>query len=116
MLAYYVRGLVNLYYPESLFHRARGSVADLERAREMLPTSNVRTEYHVRAYISLGDAYWKINDLEKARAEWTEGAQRFPGNDALRARLSLQGRALARLIDDALDPAVRVDTSLRELF
>src|SRR5262245_46195061 len=67
LVAYYIRGLVNLYYPEPVFHRARGGIADLEHARDMLPRLPVQL-YHARVYISLGDGYWKVHELDRAIA------------------------------------------------
>ncbi len=115
LVAYYIRGLIALYYPEPLFHRARGGIADLERAREMLAALPVRP-YHARVYVSLGDGYWKIGEHQAALSVWTEGSKRFPDNPALRARLGARAEDLDRLVERALDPAVRVDTSLQELF
>jgi tetratricopeptide (TPR) repeat protein len=114
-LAYYVRGLVALFYPDAVFHRARGGIADLERAREMLTDLSPHPS-HARVYASLGDGYWKIHDLPKAISIWTDGLQKFPRNLDLRARLTNRGSDLDRLIGRVLDPAFRVDTSLRELF
>ena len=115
LVAYYIRGLIALYYPEAVFHRARGGIADLEHAREMLATLPVQP-YHARVYISLGDGYWKVKDLERARSIWTDGANRFPANPALRSRVTTRGGELDRIVDQALDPGTRVDTSLQELF
>ena len=114
-LAYYIRGLAALFFPEAVFHRARGGIADLEHVREMLAAQAVLPQ-HVHVYISLGDGYWKINDLARALAVWTDGLNRFPANTDLRARLTNRGAALDRLVQRALDPANRVDTSLFELF
>jgi hypothetical protein len=114
-LAYYVRGLIALFYPDVVFHRARAGIADLERAREMV-TDLPPHPSHARVYTSLGDGYWKIHDLPKAISIWTDGAQKFPRNPDLRTRLASHGSDLDRLVEHALDPAVRVDTSLRELY
>ena len=115
LVAYYIRGLINLYYPEAVFHRARGGIADLERARGMLVTLP-RQPYQARVYVSLGDGYWKIKDMPRAVSIWTDGASRFPADQALRSRVAARGADLDRLVEHALDPATRVDTSLHELF
>jgi hypothetical protein len=115
LVAYYIRGLVALYYPEAVFHKARGGIADLEHARAMLAGLPVQP-YHARVYVSLGDGYWKVKDLARAIATWTDGLGRFPSDAALRSRLAVRGADLDRLVERALDPATRVDTSLRELF
>ena len=115
LVAYYIRGVIALYYPEVIFHKSRGGIADLEHALGMLATLPVQP-YHARVYISLGDGYWKVKDLVRAQATWSDGLKRFPSNDALRQRLAARGADLDRLVEHALDPATRVDTSLRELF
>jgi hypothetical protein len=115
LVAYYIRGLINLYYPEAVFHRARGGIADLERGRGMLATLPPQP-YHARVYVSLGDGYWKVKDLARAVSIWTDGANRFPADQALRSRVAARGADLDRLVEHALDPATRVDTTLHELF
>ena len=86
LVAYYIRGLIALYYPEAVFHRARGGIADLERARGMLPTLPGQP-YHARVYVSLGDGYWKIKDMARAVSIWTDGVNHFPENLRLRCNL-----------------------------
>lgn len=115
LVAYYVRGLIALYYPEAVFHRARGGIADLEHARGML-ASLPPQPYHARVYVSLGDGYWKVKDAARAAAIWAEGLNRFPANLPLRGRVVARGADLDRIVERALDPATRVDTSLHELF
>lgn len=114
-VAYYIRGLIALYYPEMVFHRARSGIADLERAQGLLAGVTAQPA-HARVYMSLGDGYWKVHDLARAVSVWTDGLNRFPANPALRARLTSRGEDLDRLVEHALDPATRVDTSLQELF
>lgn len=115
LVAYYIRGLIALYYPEPVFHRARGGIADLEHARSLLAGLSLQP-YHARVYISLGDGYWKVHELARAITIWTEGQRRFPTDQTLRSRLANRGADLDRLVEHALDPATRVDTSLQELF
>ena len=111
-LALYVRGLVYLYYKPFLRVTHLG-VEDLERALDMQRRETERT-YHVHTYISLGDGYWKMNNLTKATAVWREGLAHFGGNPALQARLAAKGPELQRLVSDTLDADVRLDTSLSE--
>lgn len=113
-ISLYTRGNSYLYWPK-IFNRAQLGVADLERALRMQKSEKVKS-YHVRVYISLGDGYWKTDNLEKARAIWQEGSKLFPNNQPLKARLSKQGDELKVYIDDVLDPGKRVDTNLRELW
>lgn len=114
-IAYYTRGNSYLYWPK-IFNRASLGVADLEQAMKMQKADGKKRSYYVRAYISLGDGYWKMENLEKARAIWKEGLRLFPNNPQLKARLSLDGEALKVYIDDTLDPNKRVDTNLQELW
>jgi len=115
LLAYFIRGLAALYYPDAVFHRARGGIADLEYVRQRL--SGLSPEpYHARVFMSLGDGYWKVHELPHALSIWTEGLRRFPENAALRERVSLGGADLDQVVGRSLDPAIRVDTSLNELF
>jgi hypothetical protein len=74
LVAYYIRGLIALYYPEAVFHRARGGIADLEQARDYCQGAQ---PYHARVSL-LGDSYWKVKDLAHARSIWTDGATAFP--------------------------------------
>jgi hypothetical protein len=111
-LAFYVRGLVYLYYKPFLRVTHLG-VEDLERALDMQRREPQRS-YHVHTYISLGDGYWKMNNLPRATAVWREGLEHFAGNTALQARLVAKGPDLQRLVSDTLDADIRIDTSLSE--
>jgi tetratricopeptide (TPR) repeat protein len=110
----YTRGNSYLYWPK-IFNRAHLGVADLEQAMKMQKADKLRS-YHVRAYISLGDGYWKMDDVPKAKTIWQEGAKLFPTNAGLKARLSKDGDDLSKYIDDVLDPNKRVDTDLHEIW
>ena len=111
-LALYVRGLVYLYYKPFLRVTHLG-VEDLERALEMQRREPQRS-YHVHTYVSLGDGYWKMNNLTRAVEVWREGLEHFAGNTALQARLAAKGPDLQRLVSDTLDADVRIDTSLSD--
>jgi tetratricopeptide (TPR) repeat protein len=113
-ITYYTRGNGYLFWPTALGKGPLG-IADLERALELQRHDTIRT-YHVRAFISLGDGYWKIGQPEKARAIWTEGTRLFPDNATLKTRLSSDPDAVTNLVADAFDPSRRVDTDLRELW
>ncbi len=113
-LTYYTRGNSYLFWPAAL-GRAPLGIADLERALELQRHATQRS-YHVRAFIALGDGYWKAGQAEKARATWTEGARLFPDNPTLKTRLSNDVDAITNLVADAFDPSHRVDTDLRELW
>jgi tetratricopeptide (TPR) repeat protein len=113
-IALYTRGNSYLYWPR-VFARASLGVADLEKAYAM-QKSEPKKSYHVRVYISLGDGYWKTDNIEKARSMWQEGLQAFPDSQPLKDRLSKQGDDLKTYIDNVLDPNKRVDTDLKELW
>lgn len=113
-IALYTRGNSYLYWPK-VFGRAGLGVADLERAYAMQKAEPKRS-YHVRVYVSLGDGYWKTENIEKAKAIWKEGASQFPDSQALKDRLSKQGEDLDTYINNVLDPNKRVDTDLKELW
>jgi tetratricopeptide (TPR) repeat protein len=113
-IGYYTRGNSYLYWPK-IFGRAKLGVADLEKAMEIMRKDKVRS-FHVRGYIALGDGYWKMDDMAKAKAVWSEGAKKFPNDAQLKARLSRDGDDLTKYIDDVLDPNKRVDTDLHELW
>src|SRR5215469_6022052 len=113
-IALYTRGNSYLYWPK-IFHRASLGVADLEKAYALQKTEGKKS-FHVRVYVSLGDGYWKTDELDKAKAIWKEGAAAFPDNQGLKDRLAKQGDDLEKYINDVLDPNKRVDTDLKELW
>jgi tetratricopeptide (TPR) repeat protein len=113
-IALYTRGNSYLYWPK-IFGRAPLGVADLEAALK-LQKAEAKKNYYARAYIALGDGYWKTDDLAKAKQIWAEGLKEFPSNTALQARMKAAGDALQAVIDDTYDITKRVDTSLAELW
>lgn len=113
-IAYYTRGVSYLFWPR-IFKRAAQGVADLEAAMK-LQKADRRHGYHVKAYIALGDGYWKIDEPDKARSVWKEGLKVFPDSEALRKRLALSGDQLRDLIEAQFDPANRVNTDLGDLW
>jgi len=114
-VAYLVRGLVNLYYDNVIFHRANKGIADLEEARR-LSVVHPRLAYVPRIFISLGDGYWRVKNLIKAREVWRDGLAEFPDHEPLRARLMSSDDVIRGLVAHTFDPDLRVDTSLREVF
>src|SRR5215472_11532780 len=113
-ISYYTRGESYLFWPK-IFNRAALGVADLQKALET-QKKGPRRGYYVKTYIALGDAYWKTDDLAKARATWQEGLKEFPNNEQLKSRLSLEGDQLKAAIEEQFDPNKRVNTDLRELW
>jgi tetratricopeptide (TPR) repeat protein len=114
-LAYLIRGLVNLYYDQFVFHRTDKGVADLETARR-LAAAHPQIGYTPRILLALGDGYWRLHQPEKARDTWREGLDGWPEVDGFRVRLNARDEAIPDIIERALDAGVRVDTTLRELF
>lgn len=110
----YTRGMSYLFWPK-IFNRAPMGVADLERALK-IQAAGPKKGYYVKTYLALGDAYWKTDQLEKARSIWQKGLKQFPDNQQLKARLDHQGDDLQKIIEANLDPNKRVDTDLRELW
>ena len=113
-IAYYTRGNSYLFWPK-IFGRTPLGVADLEQAMKM-QKQDAKRSYHVRVYISLGDAYWKMDDVAKAKEIWKEGLALFPESASLRSRISKDGDDLKNYIEDVLDPGKRVDTNLQEIW
>jgi len=113
-IAHYTRGNSYLFWPR-IFGRAKLGVADLEAALKMQQAEK-KQPYHVRVFISLGDGYWKMDDLARARSTWEEGLRQHPDNAELKARLSREGDELKSYIDGVLDPSKRVDTNLKDLW
>lgn len=114
-LALYTRGNSYLYWPK-VFGRAPLGVADLEEAVALSKKEKIRKRVYARAYIALGDGYWKTDQPEKARAIWQDGLKLFPGEKQLEARLARSGEELEAYIHDQLDPGKRVDTNLEPLL
>jgi tetratricopeptide (TPR) repeat protein len=114
-LAYLIRGLVNLYYDQFVFHRTDKGVADLETARQ-LAASHPQIAYVPRILVALGDGYWRLNRPDRARSIWREGLEAFPDQQTFRTRLDARADQIPDIIERALDAGVRVDTTLRELY
>jgi tetratricopeptide (TPR) repeat protein len=113
-IALYTRGNSYLYWPK-IFGRGPLAVADLERA-VAISKSEPKRAYQAHAYAALGEAYWRTDQPERARAAWEEGARLFPQDAVLKALLSRQGDDLEAFIADQVDRTKRVDTDLRELW
>jgi tetratricopeptide (TPR) repeat protein len=115
VLAFYMRGLINLYYNNFIFHRVPRGVADLENALTMA-TPDTPPALLARVYTALGDGQFKLGNLAKARETWTAGRVRFPDDAGFKARLAAQGEPLDDLVTTALTASRRVDTSLDDIY
>ena len=115
VLAYYVRGVINLFYNAFIFHRADKGVADLTTALGMVD-GNTPPQLVLRVYTALGDGYVRLQNVAKAREVWTAGLAKFPGDAGLKSRLAAQGEALEDIVTTALTASRRLDTSLNGLL
>ena len=115
VLAYYVRGVINLFYNAFIFHRADKGVADLTTALGMVD-GNTPPQLVLRVYTALGDGYVRLQNVAKAREVWTAGLAKFPGDPGLKSRLAAQGEALEDIVTTALTASRRLDTSLDGLL
>jgi tetratricopeptide (TPR) repeat protein len=115
VLAFYLRGLINLYYNTFIFKRTGKGVADLNTAASMI-TADTPPTLVARVYVALGDGYFRLSNLPKAREIWSAGASKFPGNDAFRERLEKSGEPLADVVTTALSAGRRSDTSLNGIY
>ena len=86
----------------------------LARAAEKGPC--VQAAQPCTEWVALGDGFWKMDQLEKARATWAEGLKEYPETPGLQDRLSKQGDDLKTLIQDHFDFKKRVDTNLSNLW
>lgn len=114
-LAYYVRGLINLYYNNFIFHRVPRGIADLEQALMMM-TADSAPALILRVRTSLGDGYFRLGNAVKARDVWSAAQKQFPADAGLKNRLEKQGTELEDVVTTALTASTRVDTSLVELL
>lgn len=111
---FYIRGVINLYYNRAIFNRTDKGVADLLEARRI--TIARQSPWVPRIDVSLGDGYWRLDQPDRARATWREGLALCPDCAALIERVRGDDRQVHDIVEHALDPNVRVDTSMRELF
>jgi tetratricopeptide (TPR) repeat protein len=109
-LGRYTRGNSYLYWP-AIFGRTQSAIADLEKAIELSQQTDKR-DYHARAYIGLGEAYWRLNNLEKARQIWREALQLFPDDKELPVLLEQDDKALNAFLTAHFEPGKRVDTNV----
>ena len=114
-LAYYLRGVINLYYNRRIFNRTERGLADLQRAMSMR-TPETPPALVARIHTAIGDGQFRQGNLAQAREAWSIGAARFPDDVALRRRLEKQGQELDVIVWQTLAPERRADTSLSGLL
>ena len=115
VLAYYVRGLINLYYNNFIFHRVPRGIADLEQALA-LASADAPPPLLLRVRTALGDGYFRLGNPAKARDVWSAALAKFPGEAGLKSRLDSEGTTLEDIVTTALTAGRRVDTSLTDVF
>jgi len=115
VLAYYMRGLINLYYNRFIFKRTDKGVADLAQALSMAP-ADTPPKLLALIYIALGDGYFRLEQVSKARETWSAGLAKFPGDARFVERLQKQGESLADVVTTNLTAGRRVDTSLVDVL
>ena len=115
VLAYYIRGVINLFYNAFIFHRADKGVGDLTTALTMID-GRTPAPLVLRVYTALGDGYVRLQNVPKARTIWTEGVAKFPADAGLKSRLAAQGEPLEDIVTTALTASRRLDTSLTGLL
>ncbi len=114
-LGRYTRGNSYLFWP-AIFGRTQLGLDDLTRAIEMAKETKSRP-YHGRAWASLGDGYWRLDDYEKAMATYRQGLELYPDNQELEERAVLEGEeALGAYLEALFDTNKRVGTHLREIW
>ena len=111
VLAYYMRGQINLYYNRLIFHRTDKGVADLTQALSMI-TNETPPALVARVYAALGDGYFRLENLSKAREVWSTGLAVCRDDPGLTTRLDTHGQALLEVVTAALSAGRRSDTSL----
>lgn len=115
-LGYYSRGHAYLFWP-TIFGRAPKGIGDLEKAIEISKKDAKKKPYYSRAWAALGDGYWRLDDVDKAREIWRQGLAAYPDDAELEARLARTDRAeLDAYLEAHYETGHRVDTHLREIF
>jgi tetratricopeptide (TPR) repeat protein len=114
-LGHYTRGNSYLYWP-AIFGRTALAIADLEQAIAISEKLEKQRSHHVRPYVGLGEAHWRLDDIQKARVVWQDALKRFPDNEDLKKRLSMNDEALTAFLTSHFEPGQRVDTNLSVLW
>jgi tetratricopeptide (TPR) repeat protein len=115
-LGYYSRGHAYLFWPP-IFGRVEAGIADLEQAVAISKKKGDRQAYYARAWAALGDGFWRLENIDRAREIWKQGLSAYPDDPELKARAGRADRAeLDAYLLAHYDTTVRVATSLNEIF
>ena len=111
-LAYYLRGVTNLFYNNLIFKRVPRGIEDLKQALALVTPQTPRL-LAARIHASIGDGYWRLEDRAKAREIWTAAIATFPDDLELKRRVDPDVENVRWVVSDALNASMRVDTTLR---
>lgn len=116
VLAYHVRGVINLFFNHAIFKRTRRGIADIEQALALVTADTPQTLVE-RLWVARGDGYWRDENAARAREIWAQAAARFPGNSALKRRLGPSADLeVDAIVEQAFDDDLRVDTTLADVI
>ena len=111
-LTFYARGTNHLHWPRALRH-SDAAASDFERCVELQSQSGSVEPYHLRTWISLGQAYAKAGRYEAARDAWTRGQEVFPSSPELEQHLAIQDDgALLDFVQQQRSLEQEIDTDL----
>jgi tetratricopeptide (TPR) repeat protein len=113
VLAYYMRGVINLFYNNFIFNRIPRGIADLEKALTLATPETPPTLIR-RTYTAIGDGQFKLGNAAKAREVWSVALAKFPGDPDLAKRLA-PGADVQDIVTTALYASRRVDTTLERV-
>jgi len=112
VLAYYLRGVTNLFYNNLIFKRIPRGIEDLKQALALV-TPQTPAVLTARIHASIGDGYWRLEDRPKAREIWNAAIAKFPDDLELKRRVDPDLEKVRWVVSDALNASMRVDTTLR---
>ena len=111
VLAYYMRGQINLYYNRLIFHRTDKGVADLTQALSMV-TSETPPALVARSTRRSATAISGSRISPRRARSGRLGLAACPDDPGLKTRLEKDGQALLEVVTAALSAGRRSDTSL----
>jgi len=114
-LGHYTRGNSYLYWP-AIFGRTPMAIDDLQQAIAHSEKADGLRSFHARPHVGLGEAHWRLDDVAKAREIWQDALAKFPDNENLKKRLSLDDEALTAFLTTHFEPGKRVNTDLSILW
>lgn len=101
-IANYGIGMNYLHWPD-YFKKNESALGFLEKCLELQKGQKVKP-YYLLAYLRLGDAYARSNELDKAFATWREGLGFYPEHPDLVARLKTPPERIQAAINEYYNP------------